>query len=106
MLPEPRMTRTTDLPGVKTPPESAQTAKLWRCATCEKWSHAKRRPSSHTRWIRAFPLLTADVRILHHEPAGEVDNPITGDVESSWPDQFEVVCGPFEAWTATRDGAA
>ena len=22
----------------------------WRCATCGKWSHAKRRPQRHDRW--------------------------------------------------------
>jgi hypothetical protein len=26
--------------------------KLWRCASCEKWSHAKYKPKQHQRFIK------------------------------------------------------
>lgn len=36
---------------------------LWRCASCGKWSHAKRRPTHHKRLIRGL--------VPDGDPAGE-----------------------------------
>jgi hypothetical protein len=51
-----------------------QTAVLWRCRECGKWSHAKRDPIAHKRW--------------HH---------VEG--EPAWRGWF-VWCGPFDRWEA------
>lgn len=51
---------------------------IWRCTRCEKWSHAKRKPRFHQRWI---------------SDDGNEINPDNGWFEN---------CGPFEEWTTYK----
>jgi hypothetical protein len=66
---------------------------LWRCTTCGKWSHAKRRPTSHKRTVCLRPASQCPV------PCGNCG----GGCGGAEPGEYvEVACGPFEKWTATR----
>lgn len=69
---------------------------LWRCATCGKWSHAKRRPRHHQRFIPSGEALPAGAKVLRDEPA-EYDhlNGFSSD-GGTW-----IACGPHEPWKAT-----
>lgn len=70
-------------------PVIAPPARLWRCATCGKWSHAKRKPQRHS-------VLTEEWRawVSRYEPGDPLN--YMGDE----PEQYRT-CGPFTAWTAT-----
>ena len=57
---------------------------LWRCTTCGKWSHAKRRPNRHQRWVTTGTTTAAWAGDPFAGPAGEFQP-----------------CGPFQEWTAT-----
>lgn len=101
----------------------SETVTVWRCSTCGKWSHAKRRPSSHKRLIRGLvadgtgtPDLAGEERArqmglrvveVHPERSGTDYRPMAGEPHLSEPyeDWYEpagatVVCGPFERWEA------
>jgi hypothetical protein len=85
--------------------------KLWRCEVCGKWSHAKRRPRRHRRFIanvegwrdepdvdgaaEAERLGLAVVQVVDGYYNGDPDD--DGDPGGVW-----VACGPFETWVATR----
>jgi hypothetical protein len=75
-----------------------ETIRLWRCTRCGKWSHAKRQPKQHRRFMRAEPddcSVIERVEPTYSHLAGFEDE---GGVI--------VACGPFEMWIATRDGVA
>ena len=68
-----------------TPVNSGPTPKaerIWRCADCGKWSHAKRNPKTHRR----------GVFVERGHRAGVARDPIVECVS----------CGPFEEWRAVR----
>lgn len=74
---------------------------MWRCSTCGKWSHAKRRPKGHARWIPASdkaPEYEPVEKVLSYEP-GSVYDHLTGESD---PGGWMVECGPFEEWHAER----
>lgn len=102
---------------------------LWRCAECGKWSHAKRRPRAHERYVRNLDPATAlpDDRDRHDAaeqasywalPVVEVTeatsgttydmgDPVNGDMGGPLDDWVNlggvtIRCGPFEEWEATR----
>ncbi len=74
---------------------------MWRCATCGKWSHAKRRPRGHERRIPADGWI---------EPEGLIrtDTEMEFDTGAEVPVSWWVKCGPFERWDAilVREAAA
>lgn len=72
-----------------TGPDPAAAVALWRCTTCGKWSHAKRQPKAHKRWVQSGSVTIAD-----REP----DTGAWFDVDV--PDGDYQPCGPFAAWTA------
>lgn len=83
------------------------TLTLWRCSECGKWSHAKRRPNTHERFIGdgsdpGHPTWTAE------NIAADLELP-TLRTEEGWYGEFDarpggswVACGPFEEWRAER----
>jgi hypothetical protein len=71
--------------------------RLWRCAECGKWSHAKRRPPWHTKFAGDEPPEGAV--IAESNEVMEYDTGAKYDV-------FWIRCGPFEPWTADREQAA
>jgi hypothetical protein len=71
------------------------TVTMWRCATCGKWSHAKRKPYRHRRYVVTGTKTVAEQ---------EWDTGAWYDAEV--PDGDFQPCGPFEQWTATRTGGA
>lgn len=72
---------------------------MWRCTGCGKWSHARRRPTSHRRWVSGAehtkPPAGATV-VERVEPTYDHLNGFTSD--GGW----FVTCGPFERWLAQR----
>jgi hypothetical protein len=76
--------------------------RLWRCAECGKWSHAKRDPKRHERFVQqriAEPDPPEDkiVRVVMDQQTA-VDEFISGG--------WFVRCGPFEPWVADREQVA
>ncbi|MEU8186039.1 hypothetical protein [Micromonospora carbonacea] len=69
---------------------SPTAATLWRCTKCGKWSHAKRRPSSHKRWVQTGTETVTEMESWDTGALVEVEVP-TGEVQK---------CGPFRAWSA------
>lgn len=84
--------------------------RLWRCRECGKWSHAKRRPRHHERFIEdgsdpehedwsaeeiAGWLELQTIRLQAARWNGDPDH--DGTPGGAW-----VACGPFDAWEATR----
>ena len=67
----------------------------WRCESCGKWSHAKRKPSRHqVLWTDA--LNDPQEEIIAREVRGI-------EWETGAPDYaFWVWCGPFAKWEAWR----
>jgi len=57
--------------------------KMWRCRTCGKWSHARRKPRKHQRWVR-------DEERPIFDAFGE-----TGQFDGDFVD-----CGPFDPYVA------
>lgn len=101
-------------------------ATLWRCCGCGQWSHARRRPTHHTRMIRGVvgsELPEGRTRADAAEQASDWELPIVechegrhwetyaripGEDEAMEPDQcgyeppaVTVKCGPFEEFRAT-----
>jgi hypothetical protein len=70
---------------------------LYRCETCGKWSHAKRRPTYHERFA-------GDEGDLTDEQASAVTR--TAETTESDTGAINIVCwvrcGPFARWLATR----
>ena len=60
---------------------------LWRCTTCGKWSHARRRPKSH----QAHTLSGLDSRPLLYDLGYTYEGDFLG---------YMVKCGPFQRWQA------
>lgn len=77
---------------------------LYRCADCGKWSHAKRRPTHHRRFIAntdTWPgrALTAGLPVIEEvEPYHNGDPDSDGNPGGVW-----VKCGPFETWVAIKE---
>lgn len=71
--------------------------RLWRCASCGKWSHAVRRPRRHERWVR--PGDEGYDEALNERRSAD------GWMDPNMPDAHPVSCGPFEAWIAQPAGA-
>jgi hypothetical protein len=76
------------------------TVELWRCTSCGKWSHAKRRPSAHQRMI----VLEEGSACPEHEradccPLGGCGAATPTITETRW-------CGPFERYVAALDDPA
>lgn len=69
--------------------------KIWRCTDCQKWSHAKRMPQWHKRFVNEQPL--DESTILSYDP-GVFDH-LNGQLteEGYW-----IKCGPFEPWWAVK----
>jgi hypothetical protein len=62
---------------------------MYRCSTCGKWSHAKRQPKSHKRWVReGEPGYQAELA----EPQAWDDESAAGHL---------IDCGPFVPHIAT-----
>ena len=76
---------------------------MWRCATCGKWSHAKRKPTQHQRWVpddgrisvEAFEAFTI---IATYEAEYDFDG------EPMRNGGWMVRCGPFVKYVATSGG--
>ncbi|PZG12945.1 hypothetical protein C1I95_24690 [Micromonospora craterilacus] len=64
---------------------------LWRCTACGKWSHAKRRPKQHKRYVVTG---TKTVPYQEAETGAWVDEEV--------PDGDFQPCGPFVRWEARR----
>jgi hypothetical protein len=77
---------------VRTPPPVTE-ARLWRCRTCGKWSHAKRRPTGHKRTVCLGPASQCVPLCDNCAPFGGCGGADPGEY-------VEVRCGPFEEWHA------
>lgn len=80
----------------------AMSERLWRCAECGKWSHAKRDPKSHERFVQA--------RFSEPDPPEDKIIRVVEDIQIAV-DDFDpggwfVRCGPFEPWVAEREAAS
>lgn len=73
--------------------------RMWRCPTCGKWSHAKRKPSRHKMWLSATdysePPLGMEV-VREVPPEYDHLNGFTSD--GGW----YVRCAPWEEWWAEK----
>ena len=67
---------------------STEQIDMWRCAQCGKWSHAKRMPKTHRRWVDEEP--EDESTVTNYEPGDE------------WAERWEVACGPFTHYRATE----
>jgi hypothetical protein len=82
---------------------TVEQVELWRCSGCGKWSHAKRRPRYHHRFIvndeEADVATTARVAglavVATVEPSWDGNPDHAGDPGGVW-----VHCGPFTRWVA------
>jgi hypothetical protein len=74
---------------------------LWRCHACGKWSHAKRRPSMHERYIKLDKPEPTTLYVAEVIPA---DSWAGSEFSDGWerPGAYRVQCGPFEEWHATK----
>ena len=80
--PPPKITKATQ-------PTISET--LWRCSSCGKWSHAKRKPSSHERMVWDIPF------------GAVVSRTVDGQDEDGGPATLTFIdCGPFEKWEAWK----
>ena len=70
---------------------------LWRCIECGKWSHAKRRPKHHERFVSAEHHIEPEKVIRH------VEGYQTAVDECDYGGWF-VACGPFAEWQAYLPG--
>lgn len=70
---------------------------MWRCSKCGRWSHAKRRPRFHVRY------LDEHVEIDRYLPVDVIENGLAGAEEGTGAPLYyvKVRCGPFEKWMAT-----
>lgn len=59
----------------------------WRCRMCGKWSHAKRRPSAHERYLH----------VGWDEPVSPWTHP------TSKRGGYTVACGPFDRYVVTPE---
>jgi len=64
---------------------------IYRCEKCGKWSHAKRKPKWHQRFVYDEPENLEDI-ISEEDPFGE-------EISSGW----FVKCGPFSTWYAAKE---
>lgn len=65
--------------------------KLYRCSKCDKWSHAKKMPKKHQRWIDAWDS--------EYDPNKNENDGLGGNL----PDGHFVDCGPFETFIAITE---
>jgi hypothetical protein len=65
------------------------TVQMYRCTTCGKWSHAKRQPRSHKRWVR------------EDEPGYDPERALSQAWYDDSPSGHLVDCGPFVPYVAT-----
>lgn len=72
--------------------------KLYRCMKCGKWSHAKKRPTSHRRWVREGD---PDYREALNE--NTLYGPYLDDPGFEYQEPgHRIACGPFETWLAEK----
>lgn len=69
---------------------------MWRCTVCGKWSHARRKPRDHERWVQPGDPLYVEEQNQRRAPDGWLD--------PNMPDAHPIRCGPFENWVAKRIG--
>jgi hypothetical protein len=85
---------------------------MWRCTVCEKWSHAKRRPSRHRRFIAHDYIPWEDQAALDEggeyngQRIVEVREGMELDTGATVLAGIDVACGPFEEWRAEQVEAA
>lgn len=67
---------------------------LWRCTRCEKWSHAKRRPGHHHRFVAE--------RAIADTTEVETKRTLDGLPVERWEPGVGcwIRCGPFQEWAA------
>lgn len=70
-------------------------ARLYRCRKCNKWSHAKRKPKKHQRWVDAWSS--------EYDPSKNENPGYDGDYNNLADGHF-VDCGPFDYWYACYQG--
>lgn len=84
--------------------ECVESYYMFRCSTCGKWSHAKRKPKHHLRFVPNLPnLLDAKTyaESLELEIQSTVEPFWNGDPEGDYnPGGAYVKCGPFETFIA------
>lgn len=73
--------------------DSWESVQLWRCQGCGKWSHAKKQPKKHQRWVREgepeFDPARGEGAVYDHQ----------GSLLA--PDAHAVDCGPFKPFVAS-----
>ena len=67
---------------------------IFRCSTCGKWSHAKKQPTKHHRWVREGdpdydPMVVGQVHYDHMNGFSDT------------PPGHHVDCGPFVPFVAS-----
>lgn len=70
--------------------------RLHRCRKCGKFSHAKRKPKKHQRWVKFYEPEFDPA--LAEGPVYDYQGSILQE------DGHFVDCGPFDYWTATYQG--
>ena len=74
---------------------------IWRCTCCGRWSHAKRKPSHHLRFIRRERLQPTTAVVKNVTPRRtSIGTDLEGPQELGG--DYTVECGPFEAWLAEQ----
>lgn len=68
------------------------TVEIYRCQGCGKWSHAKKQPKKHQRWVRE-----GDPEFDPPQRVGAYDH-MTGFSEH---DGHAIDCGPFAPYVAS-----
>jgi hypothetical protein len=68
------------------------TVRMYRCQGCGKWSHAKKQPMKHVRWVRE-----GDPEFDPSKGAGGAYDHMTGFSEL---DGHGIECGPFISYVA------
>jgi hypothetical protein len=99
--------------------EGGEVEHVHRCTVCGKWSHAKRRPPHHKRFIvnPDEPVQlegTARTAATAAEIASDLELTVYETIEPTWagdprveedPGGVWVYCGPFATYAATREDA-
>ena len=68
---------------------------MWRCTKCGTWSHAKRMPRYHQRFVQDAP---DDESLIIDYDHDEYDH-MNGQTREGG---YWIKCGPFERWLAVK----
>ena len=68
------------------------TVQMYRCQGCGTWSHAKKQPKSHQRWVHE-----GDPEFDPSRGVGAVYDHMNGFTQ---PDGHGIACGPFISYVA------